>query len=31
MFNIKETFKKGDDSNLIDLVSEFIKCALLKS
>ena len=31
MFNIKETFKKDDNSDFVVLVSNYIMCKLLKS
>ena len=31
MFNIKETFKKDDDSNFKDLVIDYIMCVLANS
>ena len=31
MFNIKETFKKDDNSTINDLKIGYIKCVLIKS
>ena len=31
MFNIKETFKKDDNSTINDLIIGYIKCVLIKS
>lgn len=31
MFNIKETFKEDDSSTIYELVSDFVKCVLIKS
>ena len=31
MFNIKETFKKDDNTTINDLIIGYIKCVLIKS
>ena len=31
MFNIKETFKEDDGFTIYELVSDFVKCVLIKS